>query len=182
MKVYMKEHTYIYLVILLFLIPIPWLCAWFVAVCFHELCHWIPVKLLGGSVYSLSVGMTGAYMECEPLSNGKELICILAGPLGGFLLTLTAIWFPRVALCSLVLSAYNLLPLLPLDGGRALQILLRRHPCFHIIEKTILLSLSLCAVYFAFCLHFGVLPLAIAVVLWLKNRKRPCKADVCKVQ
>ena len=182
MKVYVKENTYIYLVILLFLVPIPWLCAWCVAVCFHELCHWLSVKLLGGAVYSLTIGMTGANMVCQTLTDGKELISVLAGPLGGFLLALTAKWFPRVALCSWVLSVYNFLPLLPLDGGRALQILLKSRAGFYIIEKIVLVAVTLFAAYLAICLRFGVLPLAVTVILWLKNRKRPCKADVCKVQ
>lgn len=182
MKIYIKENTYIYLVILLFLVPIPWLCAWLVAVCFHEFCHWISVRFFGGAVYSLTFGVTGANMVCETLTNGKQLVSVLSGPIGGFLLVLTAKWFPRIALCSWVLSGYNLLPLLPLDGGRALQILLKGHPCFYIIEKVILIAISLCAVYLAICLHFGVLPLAVMIILWLRNRKRPCKEGVCKVQ
>jgi len=182
MKIHIAENTYIYLVIVLFLVPFPWLFAWLTAVCIHEFCHWLSVRLFGGSVYSLTIGITGANMICQPLTNRKLLISVLSGPIGGFLLVLTAKWFPRLALCSWILSVYNLLPLLPLDGGRALQILMKGHHYFYIIEKIILIVLSLCAIYLAICLHLGVLPLAVLAVLWLKNRKSPCKESDCKVQ
>lgn len=182
MKVYVKKYTYIYFAILLFIVPIPWLFAWLAAVCFHEFCHWLSVQLSGGKVYALTIGLTGANMICQPLTDRRLLLSVLSGPIGGFLLVFTARWFPRLALCSWILSIYNLLPLLPLDGGRALQIILRGRPCFHIIEKLILIILSVCAVYFAVCLHFGVMPLVIIAGLWLKNRKTPCKESICRVQ
>lgn len=182
MKVYVKDNTYIYLVILLFLVPTPWLIAWLTAVCFHEFCHWLSVRLSGGKVDSLTIGITGANMICQPLTNGKLFLSVLSGPIGGFLLVLTAKWFPRLALCSWVLSVYNLLPLLPLDGGRALQIVLKGHRCFYTIEKIVLIALSLCAAYLTVYLHFGVLPLAVIAGLWLKSRKSPCKERICKVQ
>lgn len=182
MQVYVKEHTYIYFAVLLFFVPVSWLFAWLVAVSFHELCHWLSVRLFGGTVYSLTIGITGANMVCETLSNGKQLLSVLSGPLGGFLLVFTANWFPRIAICSWILSVYNLLPLLPLDGGRALQILLKNHRSYYVIEKVALIAISLCAVYLAINLRFGILPVVAVVGLWLKNRKRPCKESVCKLQ
>lgn len=177
-----KANTYVYLVILLLLIPIQWLFAWLVTMLFHELCHWIAVKLCGAQVYQLVIGIGGMDMESSPLSDGKRLFAVLSGPIGGFLLVFLGRWFPRVALCSWMLSMYNLLPLLPLDGGRALQIILRNKTAFFVVEKCILILLTFACAYVAFSLRLGVLPLAIVAGLWLKNRKRPCKASLCKVQ
>lgn len=182
MRVNVKPNTYIYLVLLLFLVPIKWLAAWLLAVGFHELCHWVAVKLCGGEVYVLTVGIGGANMECSPLSNGKRLFAVLSGPIGGFALVLLGRWFPRTALCSWLLSVYNLLPLLPLDGGRALEILLGQRPAFAFIEKLILILMSMAALYGVIVLHFGVLPLTIMAGLWLKHRKSPCKPRACRVQ
>lgn len=182
MKVSIKENVYIYFVIILFLIPFQWLFAWLIAVCIHEFSHWLSVRLLGGKVYSLEIGMAGANMVCETLSKPKQILSVLSGPIGGFIIVLTGTRFPRLALCSWVLSVYNLLPLLPLDGGRALQILMNAHPSFHTIEKITLIVLFLCALYLAIPLQLGLFPLIILALLWLKNRKKPCKEWVYKVQ
>ena len=123
-KIDIRPSTYIYIVLLLFLIPLKWLFAWLVAAIFHEICHWLAVKLCGGVIHKITVGVGGARMECGPMTNMKKLISVLSGPLGGLVLLLFARWIPRIALCSWFLSMYNLLPLLPLDGGRALEVLL----------------------------------------------------------
>ena len=179
-KVYIKPNTYIYMVLLLFLIPIKWLFAWILAAGFHELCHWLAVKLCGGEIYSISIGIGGAKMDCGPLSDKKRLFAVLSGPIGGFLLLIFGRWLPRTALCSWLLSIYNLLPLLPLDGGRALEILLGNK--VNIAQKIFLLTLSAVALYVSAVLHLGLFPLAFVAFLWLKNRITPCKVGACKVQ
>ncbi len=170
-----KSTTYIYLAILLFLVPLPWFSAWLIAVVFHEFCHWSAVRLCGGEVFQLTVGLGSANMDCSVLPDGKRLVCVLSGPVGGFLLLFLGRWLPRVAICSWILSVYNLLPLLPLDGGRALRILIRQDVVFCRTQKLLLALMTIAAAYFMFSLHFGTLPLVIVGVLWHKNRKRPCK-------
>jgi len=182
MKIVIKPNTYLYLAILLLLIPLPWLISWLIAVFFHEFCHWLGVKLGGGSVLQLTVGLSGANMESTAMSERQRLLAVLSGPAGGLLLLLLARWFPKIAICSWLLSMYNLLPVLPLDGGRALQILLRRDRVFCTVERVLLFCLTLLAVYSAFFLKFGILPIMIISILWLKNRKSPCKEMICKVQ
>lgn len=182
MQVTVKPNTYIFLVLLLFFVPMPWLAAWMLAVFFHEFCHWIAVRLCGGEIHQLSIGLGGANMQSSALTDGKRLFSVLSGPVGGLVLVFVGRWFPRVAICSWLLSVYNLLPLLPLDGGHALQIMLRNEKPFFIAEKFFLAFLTMGAVYASFFLHLGALPLVVVSVLWLKNRKRPCKEGVCKVQ
>ena len=179
-KVNIKPTTYIYVVLLLLLVPLKWLLAWVLAAGFHELCHWLAVKLCGGEIYSITIGVSGAKMECGPLSDKKRLFAVLSGPIGGFLLLFFGRWIPRTALCSWLLSLYNLLPLLPLDGGRALEILLGAKAIY--VQRLFLVMLSVGAVYVSVVLRFGPLPLAIIAFLWLKNRNNPCKPDACKVQ
>ena len=182
MLIAVKPNTYIYLVLLLFFVPFPWLTAWLAAAAFHEFCHWLAVRMLGGRICRLTVGLGGAVMESDPLTAGKNLFSVLCGPVGGFLLVLLGRWLPRVAICSWVLSVYNLLPLLPLDGGRALRILVRDEKHFLVAEKVILLLLTATAICVTFVLRIGIFPLCIVGILWLKNRNSPCKEGVCKVQ
>ena len=110
--------------LMLLLLPIQWLAACFTAAVFHELCHFAAVKACGGHVSELKIGASGAVLYAEPFSEVQNLLCILAGPVGGLLPLLAAQWLPRVALCAMIYSGYNLLPIQPLDGGNALYSLL----------------------------------------------------------
>ncbi|MBR5023234.1 MAG: hypothetical protein IKY18_08645 [Oscillospiraceae bacterium] len=175
-----KPNTYIYIVLLLFLVPLKWLFAWVFAAGFHEICHWLAVRLCGGEIYSIMIGIGGAKMECGPMTKKKRLLAVLFGPLGGLLLVLFARWIPRVALCSWFLSLYNLLPLLQLDGGRALEILFGEKAL--VLQKIFLIVLSIVAIYVSVILRLGLLPLGIIAALWLKSRNFPCKPGGCKVQ
>lgn len=182
MQITIKPVTYLYFVVLLFLVPLQWLAAWVIAVVFHEICHWAAVRICGGDMYSLTLGLGSANMECSMLSDRRRLLCVLSGPLGGFLLVLLGAYLPRVAICSWILSVYNLLPILPLDGGHALQILVGQDRIYYRIERIILLLLTFAGAVFAFTTKFTVLTLFILIILWFRNRKRPCKAAVFKVE
>lgn len=182
MCVSVRSSTYIYWAVLLFIIPLPWLFAWLFAMIFHEFAHWLSVRLCGGRVDSVVIGVGGMNMHCNELTDKKLLLCILCGPLSGFLLALLGRWLPRIAVCGWLLSMYNLLPLLPLDGGKVMQILLGNKINIHLFERIFLAFLSFVAVYFAFVFNSGALPLFVVGLLWLKNRKIPCKPGLYKVQ
>jgi len=107
------------------LLPMPWLLAGLMAAIFHELCHYGMIRLCGGQVSELRIGAGGAVMETDLLSSGKECLCALAGPVGGVLLVLAGRWIPRIAVCAAAQTVFNLLPLFPLDGGRAIRSLLK---------------------------------------------------------
>lgn len=115
---------YIFAAALLLIIPIRWILAAFLAALVHELGHYLAVRLLGGEVAGGEMTWRGARMEVFPMSPGRELVCILAGPAASLLLLCLARIFPRVAICGLIQGCYNLLPIAPLDGGRALHCLL----------------------------------------------------------
>lgn len=96
----------------------------------HELGHWAALRLLGARLLSLRLGALGAVMETDSgrLSYGGELAAVLAGPGTNLLcaLVLSALGPGTEALVGahLILGAFNLLPVRPLDGGRALCLLL----------------------------------------------------------
>ena len=93
----------------------------------HELGHYAILRLLGARVSALRISVFGAEMIAggRPLSYGGELAAVLAGPVVNLLtgIALAKAGYPAAAGAHLVLCAFNLLPVRPLDGGRALYLL-----------------------------------------------------------
>ena len=111
------------LAIMILTLPLKWIIAAVLAGAFHEACHYIAIRLLGGKPGLTRLRAWNAGIPLPELSRGKELLCALAGPVGGFLLLPLLRFSPEIALCGLAQSLYNLLPVYPLDGGRALACL-----------------------------------------------------------
>lgn len=94
----------------------------------HELGHYLALRCLGVRVTGLRLCILGAEMMADRsgLSYGGELAAVLAGPGANLLTALVlaaageAFW--AAAGGNLVLCLFNLLPLRPLDGGRALEL------------------------------------------------------------
>ena len=100
----------------------------------HELGHAAAVRLLGGRIRRLRLTAAGAEMALDrrrALTYAGELAAILAGPAASLLLAPAAARLGRwwegcylLAGLSLSLGWFNLLPVSPLDGGRALFLIL----------------------------------------------------------
>ncbi len=105
----------------LLLLPIQWLGAAILAGTVHELGHLIWLWGVGSRVWRIQIGAFGAKIETEMLTPQQELGAALAGPAAGLVLCLYWGVLPRTAFCSLLQSIYNLIPLYPMDGGRALR-------------------------------------------------------------
>ena len=106
--------------LLLLTLPLPWFAAAVAAAGIHEAGHLLAIRLLGADARKIQVGSTGAKIHTSFSEPWREFLCAAAGPVAGLLLLLAARWFPRIAVCGLVQSIYNLLPVYPLDGGRML--------------------------------------------------------------
>lgn len=94
----------------------------------HELGHYVLLRRRGAWVRTLRISLWGAEMQLGGrLSYGAELLAAAGGPgvnllLGLALAAAGRLWEPLYLLAGaqLVLGLFNLLPLLPLDGGRML--------------------------------------------------------------
>lgn len=170
--------TCIYLALLFLIMPLPWLLAAVTAAAFHELCHMAAVRAMGGRVEGMRLGIIGAVMETDLPSRAREGLAALAGPAGSFLLVSLYRWLPHIAICAFVQGIFNLLPLYPLDGGRALRCLLRSG----FRERTVtVIEWVLAAVAVAAVLRFSA-ALALMMAVRLLFGKIPCKEGQIGVQ
>ncbi len=93
------------------------------AAAIHELGHVLVLSLAGGRVLRLTLTACGAVLRCTlPEGRCARAAVCLAGPAASFALTAFAgeLGLYRLAGASMLLGAFNLLPMPPLDGGMAL--------------------------------------------------------------
>ncbi|HYA69099.1 MAG TPA: site-2 protease family protein [Acidimicrobiales bacterium] len=124
-----------------------WIVAIFASVLIHEYAHCVVARRRGAVVVDILLLPIGGLSRLEkvPERPDDELAIAVVGPLtslglaavamvGGLLVgahmwppTLFAgSWFARLAWLNILLGAFNLLPALPMDGGRVLRAALER--------------------------------------------------------
>lgn len=111
--------------------------AFFFSILFHEMAHSLVAKVFNVPIKRITLFFFGgmAWMEERPKIAKAEFWIALAGPLSSlFLVSLLAILagnsgFPKLAVASLswigminlLLAAFNIIPIFPMDGGRVLR-------------------------------------------------------------
>lgn len=112
----------------------------------HELGHYLMMKRYGyENVRMLFVPLMGAFVhgKKEEYRQKESILVILAGPVPGIIFGAVLLvfgiredidWMKNTALLSFALNVINLLPILPMDGGRLLNALFfERFELFQII-------------------------------------------------
>ena len=135
----------------------------------HELGHILALRICGRRLTRISIGPTGAQIDYAPRLEGVKCIaCLLAGPMAGLAYALVSCTLGGAFLCmsgavSFLLSAFNLLPILPLDGGRIVGVLL---PEREALAVSLTAALLLLAVGALIAVRFGSFALLL-MGLWL---------------
>lgn len=122
---------------------------------FHELGHWLGMKIFGfQDVRMFFIPFFGAAVSGRNVSAAawKEALVLLMGPLPGLLvgtyLLVRSSFLPshlvaNVGMSLLLLNAFNLLPLSPLDGGKFFQLLIFSRNRFLELAFTVFAGLAL---------------------------------------
>jgi stage IV sporulation protein FB len=117
----------------------------FTLVFIHELGHATAASLLGARVLSIQMLPFGGVAVIEDqgkLNVWKEIVIALAGPLQNGIMIIILLWFRNVSGAehdyinyiiqgNTVIALFNLLPILPLDGGKILQALISLSLSYH---------------------------------------------------
>ena len=174
---------------LLLTVPLKWVFALAGSIALHELFHLAALKAFGVTVSGMEVGPGGIRMETEPMVWWQEGLCALAGPASFVPTLLLARWFPRLAVCALFHAGYNLLPVYPLDGGRAVRAFSAgllgekagRQVC-RVLEVLCRLSICAAGVYGTVILRLGLFPLVCAALILVRVGNNSCKEREGRVQ
>jgi stage IV sporulation protein FB len=151
--------------------------AWIIAASVHELLHIVALNVCGYSIKEVAIGCAGAQIKTDAYAGKRMIICALAGPLSGFVLFALLKYFPRIAICGLVQSLGNLIPLYPLDGGRVLRNVLNMlfsnqvaFVIFKIVEVIVILALLIISIVCTFRLNLGIMPVLMMCVFLIKKK------------
>ena len=176
-RITIDSWAYIFFALSILLLPVKWIFSWYLAAAVHECSHAIAVKLCGAKICAVRIKASGVTMETDLCGGWQECICALAGPVGSFFLFLLTRWMPMVGFCAFIQLAYNLLPMYPLDGGRALRCIavklfrkkgVKIAGCIgHVCAAAILCGGFILTVV----LKQGMLPLLLGIMLFLQKRK-----------
>lgn len=100
------------------------LSAFIPAAAAHELGHALAIRLCGSRVVRVRLSVFGLEMDhLGELTGARGSAAVIAGPLAGFAyaaacLYLPGRFWPMSGAISFILSAFNMIPIMPLDGGR----------------------------------------------------------------
>lgn len=177
---------FLFLALLLLTLPLPWLAAAIIAAVFHELCHLSALYLTGAAIQEIHIRPGGAIIRTQTSTLPQELLCAAAGPAGSLLLLSLCHCFPKTALCAGVQGIFNLLPILPMDGGRISMCLysILFPDKAQLLQKRTETAVLLCLfvlLFFISVLFRTVIPV-ITAVLFFHKRKIPCKQSQIRVQ
>lgn len=185
----LSPYLFICLAAALFILPLRWLVAMVTAAVVHEAGHLLALRLSKVAVEKLALDLLGARIIVKPLTLKQEFLCACAGPGAGLLLIGAGRLYPELAVCAFAQSLYNLIPIMPLDGGRIIRCALETLVSPQWSEKImIMLEIVICAMMLymgAVCLLNRLLFAACvltAFVLLCAKRKIACKGESYAVQ
>jgi len=185
-KSLIRLDIYGFLFYVIFDLEVIYIAAVLLVLLIHEFGHFFAMKAFNYTNVKLFVlPLLGAYVtgKKSTISQRQMSVVILAGPvpgiLIGFALLMYNLYHPNARLEMLgniffVLNIFNLLPFIPLDGGRLLEALFVNHN--HIIRVVFTIISIICILLLAIVLKsifFVIIPVSMVfdLIMEIKNHK-----------
>lgn len=157
------------------------------ALLLHELGHILVLHLCNVRVKAVRLGFGDVEMATAPLGYCEELLTAWAGPCMNFLIYfMLCHTAPAFAAVNLLLGAYNLLPIMPLDGGRmllaALYLRLPEQTVWvigRVWSLLVITCLLVLALWFAGAGRAGLLPLVMVLGSYARLALREKSVAFC---
>lgn len=164
----------------------------FVIVFLHEVSHTIVANLLGYRAEEIEIFPLGGVVKLDKLigSNPKhEILIAIVGPLSNLVLAMISYFFIKkyfidnyylsyFIYANTVIAVTNLLPILPLDGGRVCRAYLsyllgtrKATNCLVVISKIIILFLFGVGIYLSTYNKVNIIISFVAIFLYIAIRK-----------
>ena len=190
-KITVSSGFYLLIVIAALVFPLQWVLAWLTASMIHECGHLIALRICNVSWTGVKILPYGFRIEADTLTPLAEVICAAAGPIIGLVPLVFARVVPRIAVCAMIQSVCNLLPLSSLDGSRVVSgishTILSDQNATRVslyIEWTALIFIGVGAVCMTIVGTCGVFPLSLLALVLIKSGKIKfsCKRSGLRVQ
>lgn len=149
------------------------LTAFLTAALAHELGHLAALWFVGAELRRIRVTPCGPVIDYRgELTRRQEMGVLAAGPLGGLLFALFAFiigtpYFYYTGAIALLATVFNLLPVMPMDGGRLLRCLLEEALPPRASEVILRICGTACAAGVFFTGLAVALPAAAAIGIWM---------------
>lgn len=144
----------VYVLILLFFELLEYYLFFLISIFLHEIAHAITGKIFGIKTSSLSISFSGLSLKFEDfnISKTKRIIILIVGPIVNLLIALIAYFLYQekyifFVICNLLLFAFNILPIYPLDGGKILYETISQKNTCEVVQKFFCLVLVIACIY-----------------------------------
>lgn len=150
-KININIFTYIYFLICIFSGYIKNILIIFIIIFIHELGHILFIKLFKYKIINIDIYPFGGYIKIDKMINtsiNKDILITLGGIILQLVLYINTCKYYLFSYYNLIIIIFNLLPIIPLDGSKLLNLLLEKKYSYYLSYKLNIIISSIVLIIF----------------------------------